>query len=94
MSLSPISVAELHNISTIGSATKETVLVIKYYNEILVAALQGKYSITFIMESDESGTILPIEWSATEKVEKLFPGIQIYYDVNNCSYTFSWYKNL
>jgi hypothetical protein len=94
MSLSPISVAELHNISTIGSATKETVLVIKYYNEILVSALQGKYSMTFVMETDEFGTILPTEWSAMDKVEKLFPGIQIYYDVNNSSYTFSWYKNL
>jgi hypothetical protein len=94
MSLSPISVAELHNISTIGSATKETVLVIKYYNEILVAALQGKYSITIVMESDEYGTVLPEEWSATEKVEKLFPGIQIYYDVAQCSYSFSWYKNM
>ena len=94
MSLSPISVEELHNISTIGSATKETVLVIKYYNEILVSALQGKYSITFVMETDEFGTILPTEWSAMDKVEKLFPGIQIYYDVNNSSYTFSWYKNL
>ena len=94
MSLSPISVAELHNISTIGSATKETVLVIKYYNEILVSALQGKYSITFVMETDEFGTILPTEWSAMDKVEKLFPGIQIYYDVNKCSFTFSWYKNV
>jgi len=91
MSLSPISVAELHNISTIGSATKETVLVIKYYNEILVSALQGKYSITFVMETDEFGTILPTEWSAMDKVEKLFPGIQIYYDVNKCSFTFSWF---
>lgn len=91
MTLTPISVGELHKISTIGSATKETVLVIKYYNEILVAALQGKYSITFIMESDEHGTVLPVEWSATEKVEKLFPGIQIYYDVAKCSYTFSWF---
>jgi hypothetical protein len=94
MSLTPISVGELHKISTIGSATKETVLVIKYYNEILVAALQGKYSITFLMESDEYGTVLPEEWSATEKVEKLFPGIQIYYDVVQCSYSFSWYKNM
>ncbi len=91
MSLTPISAGELHKISTIGSATKETVLVIKYYNEILVAALQGKYSITIVMESDEYGTVLPVEWSATEKVEKLFPGIQIYYDVAKCSYTFSWF---
>lgn len=91
MSLTPISASELHKISTIGSATKETVLVIKYYNEILVAALQGKYSITFVMESDEYGTVLPVEWSATEKVEKLFSGIQIYYDVSKCSYTFSWF---
>ena len=91
MSLSPISVSQLHNISSIGSATKETVLVMKYYNEILVSALQGKFSVIFIMESDEFGTVLPVEWSAMDKVEKLFPGIQIYYDVAKCSFTFSWF---
>ena len=90
MSLKPIPATDLFQIALGISKAKEDILVSKYYNAILVAVHQGKFHTTFTMDSDHFGVVIPEEWSAMGKVEKLFPGIQISYDVKECSYTFSW----
>ena len=90
MSLKPIPATDLFQIALGISRAKEDVLVSKYYNAILVAVHEGKFHTTFTMDSDHFGVVIPEEWSAMGKVEKLFPGIQISYDAKQCSYTFSW----
>jgi hypothetical protein len=90
MSLKQIPATDLFQIALGISKAKEDILVSKYYNAILVAVHEGKFHTTFTMDSDHFGVVIPEEWSAMGKVEKLFPGIQISYDAKECSYTFSW----
>jgi hypothetical protein len=92
MSLKPVSVDELRAIASEISLSKKNALISKYYNDIMIAAHEGKFRITFILESDDYGEIVLEAWDATEEVEKLFPGIQTSYDRKQCTYTFEWYN--
>ena len=92
MSLQTIPVTQLYEIASNISKSKKDALVRKYYNEIMIATYEGKFTITFILESDKYGKVVSEEWEATEEVEGLFPGIQTSYDIKHCTYTFEWYK--
>lgn len=78
-----------------GAARKARLdaLIAKYYDGILNTAHDGKFEITFIMESDAFGKVLDDEWTAMEETGLLFPGINPSFDAEKCSYTFDWYRS-
>jgi hypothetical protein len=92
MTLRQISASELYEIASSISKQKEEALVSKYYNEIIAAVHEGRFEITFILDSDYYGEVIPEAWSATETVERFFPGIKVSHDRQECSYTFSWHS--
>ena len=56
----------------------------------MVAVHEGKFSITFILENDNNGEIIPEVWQATDTLEVLIPGILISYNKSKRSITFEW----
>jgi hypothetical protein len=58
----------------------------------MVAVHEGKFSITFILENDNNGEIIPEVWQATEALELIIPGILISYNKSNRTITFEWSK--
>ena len=92
MSLTVISVSELYEVASNISRLKKETIVNTYYNKIMVAVHEGKFSITFILENDNNGEIIPEVWQATEALELIIPGILISYNKSNRTITFEWSK--
>jgi hypothetical protein len=93
MSHQKIHASALTRIAGAARKARLDTLVAKYYSSILAAAQDGKFEITFIMESDAVGKVLCDEWTAMEKIGGLFPGINPSFDAEKCSYTFDWYRS-
>jgi len=92
MSLKPIPAHDLTQIASNISIAKTNALVSRYYNEIIVAAHEGKFTVTFHMSKDDFGQVCLEEWEAMEAVEKFFEGIHVSYDYRESTYTFEWFK--
>lgn len=75
-----IPVANLSKMALDSFDSKKETLVSKYYTDIVTAAQQGKFTYEIVMKEDHMGNILPEEWSASQAIEKLFPGIRCFYD--------------
>ena len=68
------------------SEARINALIAKYYNTILLARYEKRFSTTFILDSDEFG-IVGEELDAIEAIGQYFPGIQRSYDVLNSRQT-------
>ena len=85
-----IPAAELFQIASDASNVKIQILVKKYYNDIIAAAHEGKFSVSIQLEGKDFGTLTMEEMAALETIDKLFPGIQM--TTNTCvpTMTFTW----
>ena len=78
--------SQLRRLASQISEARINALISKYYNTILLAKYERRFSTTFILDSDEFG-IVAEELDAIEAIGHYFPGIQRSYDVLNSQQT-------
>ena len=90
MSFNKYTVTDLFNIASDASNIKIQTLVKEYYNKIIAAAQEGKFSVTIHPEGNELDSLTVEEMLALETIDQLFPGIHTTTDMRFLTRTFEW----
>ena len=95
MSYHKIPASELRMIASDTSNVKIYTMTEEYYNKILKAAKEGKFSIVFFLEGEDSkdgdkNKISFEEEAVIDTMKEFFPGINVDYDMRFLSCCFSW----
>jgi hypothetical protein len=85
-----VSAAELFNIASDVSNIKIQSLIKEYYDKIIAAAYEGKFSVTIHLEGNEFDSLTVEVMVALESINQLFPGIQTTTDMRFLTQTFAW----
>ncbi len=88
-----IPATELRMIASDTSNVKIYTMTKEYYNAILNAAKEGKFSIVFFLQGDEDSDKNKMTFEeevVMDTMKEYFPGIYVDYDMRFLSCAFSW----